>query len=671
MANPEHVKMLVTSTAEEWNQWREEHPNEKPDLSGVELDREKSRLTHGRSENLSLSGRDLRGALFASTDFSWVEIGDADFRSADLECAWFAGAYFHDGTPTGLDDVLRKRPEYPSCDEFCRKRYREIDFAYPKDCAKRCRRVLHHDQKHVARLLEGVKAWNEWRDADPQIRPNLSGLDLHGLFEDQKNLEERDELDLTGINFNGAVLRGTQFFQVKLNQSTCYGADLRCSEWRGVEATAVSFRGADLRNAKMSLADMSDCDFRSMTSGLRFDAVGLSGSTLAGADLRGNSFALCNLSKSDLSAAHVCGSRFANADLTGAKLSSTRIWKAYLFRSEEIDRFANNGDAKVRTIEDVESLFQALSEVRRLDLGSHRQTDDELERYDPHEAATTLYYRGHSEMSWGLRPTVFRNPSFTQNECDLMSGLASRRPDAFRKDAVFFQRLVRARHFDLPTRLLDVTSNPLTALYYAAKLNRSGHDGTVQVFVVDRGMEFPFDSDTVSLVSNFTRLSYDQQCMLLTESMLGHSGVGSRTDEGRDFSQDRYEFALKRLIHFIAREKPYWEDRIKPVDLFKVILVKPESSFARLRAHDGAFLISAFHRCYDPRVVNRAVPGAGRYKCVLLRVPHSAKEHIQQQLRSVGVTEESLKSDLGSAAEAVADEIRKRPAPSQRRRWEE
>jgi hypothetical protein len=31
---------------------------------------------------------------------------------------------------------------------------------------------------HVARLKQGVEAWNQWRRENPKIRPNLSRADL-------------------------------------------------------------------------------------------------------------------------------------------------------------------------------------------------------------------------------------------------------------------------------------------------------------------------------------------------------------------------------------------------------------------------------------------------------------------------------------------------------------
>lgn len=308
-------------------------------------------------------------------------------------------------------------------------------------------------------------------------------------------------------------------------------------------------------------------------------------------------------------------------------------------------------------------MFRALSDVRGLRFGDSTTVNVEPRQSIPYSRLYEFVYRGHGNASWALLPTVSRSELYTLHEAELISELTMRHPEAFREDTVFFQRLVRARHFDLPTRLLDVTSNPLTALYYASELTEACDDGSFQVFGVDPGMIYSFDSDTVSLIANFTRLSYDQQQALLTKQMVGGPGVEALSDAEKDWSQGQYQFAMKRLIHFIAGEKPYWEDRIRPVDLFRVVLVKPESSFTRLRVHDGAFLLSAFHRNLNPSRVNSVVHGAGRYKRVVYRVPHGAKQRIRAELELVGINEESLKRDLGSTAKAVADKIGKRPEP--------
>lgn len=120
---------------------------------------------------------------------------------------------------------------------------------------------------HLARLMEGAPAWNEWRRSDPLTRPELEGLALT-LGQKQWGETNGGPIDLSRAVLNGADLR----------HATLNGANLGGASLNGADLSGARLIGADLRNADLSRAFLDEADLS--------DAL-LDGANLQGADLRG------------------------------------------------------------------------------------------------------------------------------------------------------------------------------------------------------------------------------------------------------------------------------------------------------------------------------------------------------------------------------------------------
>ncbi len=224
------------------------------------------------------------------------------------------------------------------------------------------------DPDHMARLAQGVEAWNRWRIEAPEVRPRLGGADLQCRYLAGIDLHDADLLDtllcdadLTGATLAGARIERTLFSGARFGAADLRGAcgysarfvgcDLRqClfggggffealfwdADLRGCDLRHCNFRGAVFDRALLADADLRGCTldevrwFETRAERARLDGASMQMATLSGASLAGLHAAGIDLSGSRIVASDLDGADLRGANLQLAGLVNVRLSKADL-----------------------------------------------------------------------------------------------------------------------------------------------------------------------------------------------------------------------------------------------------------------------------------------------------------------------------------------------------
>ena len=456
------------------------------------------------------------------------------------------------------------------------------------------------DSKHLIWLLEGKDSWNKRRES-LDFRPHFSSVNFVDRF------RQAGKLDPNGI--------------VLLN-----GYDLRYAHFHNSDLSYVDFGQANLRGALLTGTRLLETSF--------FQT-----------DLTGAVFGVGNLGGANFSCATLQDTDLTQVNLSGTDLGWSQFWLATLYPDSR-DVANSEARAKARStiqeINNVADLIENCLEMRRRNEGR------------------TLYFRGECNSTWDLRPSVMRESrdgafKLRSHEGEMLRSLISRRPEDFEGMTSALEQLVIAQHHGLKTRLLDVTRNPCVALFSTCESRDPAcntKDGRLHVFAVQNEMVKPFDSDVVSIITNFAKLRRQYQNLLL-----GKTGEESQDDDPDHPIEHDYRKAMSNLYHFIRQEKPHFEKRIDPKDFLGVFIVEPKQMFERIRAQEGAFVISAFHERFEPSHILSHTKNLPVYEYDTLIVPHDKKNLILEELSLLNFTRETLYPSLDEVAARITQRI--------------
>ena len=242
-----------------------------------------------------------------------------------------------------------------------------------------------------------------------------------------------------------------------------------------------------------------------------------------------------------------------------------------------------------------------------------------------------IFYRGQCNPYDPL-PSVFR-ANYMDKEKYLYHELILRCPDTFR-GLSHLDTLVMMQHYELPTRLLDITSNPLVALYFACKDYKGkyvGKPGHLYIYSVPDELTFYSDSARVLMLSCLPVFSdTDKQKILKIAQEDTEDGLVRTLT-----NKNKYPAPIERLYIEASREVPAFQREIVAKDLITPVVVKPLKANARIVKQDGAFIISGLSN--DKEEAAKSI----RNMCSTV-IEIADRDIMLAELDTVGINEASL-----------------------------
>jgi len=169
--------------------------------------------------------------------------------------------------------------------------------------------------------------------------------------------------------------------------------------------------------------------------------------------------------------------------------------------------------------------------------------------------AEQWFFRGQKCSLWEIQPNIFRDDGL-QREHIIIDRAQRQNPLEFRDCTSSFELLTKLQHYGLGTRLLDVTLNPLVALFFATEssseyveyekdhFHYQEHDGKVLYKFVN-GSSLRDLQIRVALEIPFTEFGKSQSLEKFCEYLLNNKVVSD--GEYKNIVANDYEEAIKLI----------------------------------------------------------------------------------------------------------------------------
>ena len=313
------------------------------------------------------------------------------------------------------------------------------------------------------------------------------------------------------------------------------------------------------------------------------------------------------------------------------------------------------------------------------------------------------FFRGHGDEGWQMLPSIYRETYLIENEDKIIKDALTYCPDDFLPSDTLFEKLVKLQHYGYSTRLLDLTTNALVALYFSA-WNKGHHDKNGELIILDiPNEEIKYgDSDTVAILSAISLRNFlfniskaienaDSDRLLkeyeyekekekefeekITQEIVDEYKRGKRACRYWEYLptaatirkykkiEGKKSFLLSfnnnadiiSLLHDIQTDKPSFRPVINPDDLQRVLCVRAKLNNQRISRQQGCFLLFGIE---NRKILPAAIPNewqrlASNNQKILVKA--ESKDAIMRELKSFGISKRTLFPELEAQAKEIMD----------------